>query len=79
MSPMGSWSDLRFQACISSYGVGLKVNKKAIGSPPTFVTLWAHLAKLVIIVALRVYTSACIGHCMCLNMCLYLCVYMFAG
>lgn len=57
----------------------LKSIRKQSFTPLTFVTLWAHLAKLVIIVALRVYTSDGIGLCMCLNMCLYLCVYMFAG
>ena len=69
---MGSWSDLRFQACISSYGVGLKANKKATGYPP-------NICDTMVISCQVGYYCGSQGLHICLYLALYVSEYVFVS
>lgn len=57
---MGSWLGFPYQVCVSSYGVGLKFNQKAVGYPYNICATihpWEHFVLLIIIIVHMVHRS----------------------
>ena len=73
---MGAWSDSQYQAWMSSYGMSLKANNKAVGYSLNICATMGISCQAGSYCSLQGSYICCIGPCVCLHMCLSVCVYI---